>query len=89
MPAVKCAACKKASQLIHPDIHFSYPVITQKSGEKPIAADFIKEWRDFIAHNPYGNLYDWLQFIEAENKQGNITAQECNDIIRKLSLKKF
>jgi DNA polymerase-3 subunit delta' len=31
---------------------------------------------------PYGNIYDWLQFIGAENKQGNITAHECNDIIR-------
>ena len=34
-------------------------------------------------------MYDWLQFIGAENKQGNITANECNDIIRKLSLKSF
>jgi DNA polymerase-3 subunit delta' len=38
---------------------------------------------------PYGNAYDWLQFIGAENKQGNITAQECNDIIHKLNLKSF
>jgi DNA polymerase-3 subunit delta' len=34
-------------------------------------------------------VYDWLQFIGAENKQGNITAQECNDIIRQLNLKSF
>ena len=84
-----CPACKKANELIHPDIHFSYPVITKKPGEKPISTDFIKEWREFIAQNPYGNIYDWLQFIGAENKQGNITAHECNDIIRKLNLKSF
>jgi len=84
-----CPACTKANQLIHPDIHFSYPVITKKTGEKPISTDFIKEWREFIATNPYGNVYDWLQFIGAENKQGNITASECNDIIRKLNLKSF
>jgi DNA polymerase-3 subunit delta' len=34
-------------------------------------------------------VYDWLQFIGAENKQGNITAAECNDINRKLSLKSY
>jgi DNA polymerase-3 subunit delta' len=85
----ECPACKKAHQLIHPDIHFSYPVIPRKSGDKPIATDYIKEWREFIASSPYGNLYDWLQFIDAENKQGNITANECNDITRKLSLKSF
>ncbi len=84
-----CPACKKANELIHPDIHFSYPVITKKTGEKPISTDFIKEWREFIVTNPYGNVYDWLQFIGAENKQGNITAHECTDIIRKLNLKSF
>ena len=84
-----CPACKKANELIHPDIHFSYPVITKKPGEKPISTDFIKEWREFVNQNPYGNVYDWLQFIGAENKQGNITAHECNDIIRKLNLKSF
>jgi DNA polymerase-3 subunit delta' len=84
-----CPACTKANQLIHPDIHFSYPAITKKSGDKTVSTDFIKEWREFIATNPYGNVYDWLQFIGAENKQGNITAHECNDIIRKLNLKSF
>jgi DNA polymerase III subunit delta' len=85
----QCPACKKATALIHPDIHFSYPVITKKPGEKPISADFIKEWREFTVQNPYGNVYDWLQFIGAENKQGNITATECNDINRTMSLKSF
>ena len=84
-----CSSCIKAHQLVHPDIHFSYPVVTKKSGTPPISADYISEWREFIKNYPYGNVYDWLQFIGAENKQGNITAQECNDIIRKLSLKSF
>jgi len=84
-----CSSCVKAQQLIHPDIHFSYPVVTKKSGSPPISTDYISEWRSFIKTSPYGNVYDWLQYIGAENKQGNITAQECNDIIRTLSLKSF
>ncbi len=84
-----CAACTKAAQLVHPDIHFSYPVVTKKPGTPPISTDYINEWREFIKSYPYGNVYDWLQFIGAENKQGNITAHECNDIIRKLNLKSF
>ena len=79
----------KASDLVHPDIHFSYPVIPKKSGTPPISTDYITEWREFVKQMPYGNVYDWLQFIGAENKQGNITAVECNDIIRKLNLKSF
>src|SRR5882757_7737905 len=84
-----CPACVKASRWVHPDIHFSYPVIPRKSGDKPVSSDYSSEWREFMTQYPYGNAYDWLQFIGAENKQGNITAQECNDIIRKLSLKSF
>jgi len=79
----------KAEQLVHPDIHFSYPVVTKKSGTPPISTDYVSEWREFLKQFPYGNIYDWLQFIDAENKQGNITAYECNDIIRKLNLKSF
>ena len=84
-----CSACIKANKLMHPDIHYSHPIITKKPGEKPICTDFIKEWRDFYTTQPYGNVFDWLQFIKAENKQGNITAEECNDINRKISLKSF
>jgi len=79
----------KANNYIHPDIHFSYPVIPKKSGDKPVSTDYISEWREFIQQYPYGNVYDWLQSIGAENKQGNITAEECNDIIHKLNLKSF
>ena len=85
----QCAACKKATLLIHPDIHFCYPVISHKTGDKPISTDYITEWREFITKNPYGNSYDWLQFIGAENKQGNITSEETKDIVRKMSLKSF
>lgn len=80
---------QKANQLVHPDLHFSFPVITKKAGEKPTSSDYITEWREFIKQFPYGNVYDWLQMLGAENKQGNITAEECNDIMRKLSLKSF
>jgi DNA polymerase-3 subunit delta' len=80
---------QRADQLIHPDLHFSYPVIPRKSGDKPVSADYISEWREFIKSYPYGNVYDWLQFIGADNKQGNITADECNHIIHQLSLKSF
>lgn len=84
-----CTACQKASKLVHPDIHYSYPAVTKKSGDKLLSSDYAVEWRSFLAKQPYGNTYDWLQFINAENKQGNISAHECNDINRKLSLKSF
>lgn len=82
-------AFSRASQLIHPDLHFTFPVIPKKPTEKPTSIDYIEEWRSFISTYPYGNVYDWLQSIGADNKQGNITAEECNRIIRTLNLKSF
>lgn len=84
-----CASCSKAAALVHPDIHFSYPVIPRKSGDKVVSTEYSTEWRKFLGTNVYGNAFDWLQFIGAENKQGNITAAECEDINRKLNLKSF
>ena len=84
-----CASCKKASALMHPDIHFSFPTINRNSGDKTVANDFITEWRSFVKQTPFGNAYDWLESIGAENKQGNITAHECEDIQRKINLKSF
>ena len=49
-------------------------MIPKKSGEKPVSTDYITEWRDFMSTQPFGNVYEWLQHIGAENKQGNITA---------------
>lgn len=82
-------AFQRAAQLIHPDLHFSFPVISKKSGDKPVSADWMNEWREFVKLYSYGNVFDWLQFINAENKQGNITAEECVDILRTLNLKSF
>ena len=79
----------RAENLVHPDLHFTYPVVPRKSGDKPKSSDYGAEWREFVKTSPYSNAYDWLQFIGAENKQGNITADECNDIMRQLSLKSF
>jgi len=84
-----CASCTKNQKFIHPDLHFTFPVVPKKSGEPPVSADYITEWRAALASNPYMNANDWLQSIEAENRQGNITVRECHDIIRRLSLKTY
>ena len=84
-----CSACKKAAQLIHPDIHYSYPIFPRKPGAKSKCTDFVAEWRSFIQSNPYGNSYDWLQHARADNQQGNINVHECEDIQHKIALKPF
>jgi DNA polymerase-3 subunit delta' len=79
----ECANCRRSSQLAHPDLHFSFPTV----GPKASSSLFLEQWRQMIRQSPYFSVNDWLQFIGAENKQGNITKEECVQIVKKLSLK--
>lgn len=85
----QCAQCSKVSKLEHADLHLSYPSISPKPGTKAMSRYYITEFREFVGQTPYGTTYDWLQFINAENKQGNITAEECREIIDTLNLKSY
>jgi len=84
-----CPCCIKAQKWIHPDIHFSYPVVTKKAGEPAKSTDFIRQWRTICTEDIYLSHNQWLLAIDAENKQANITVNECHDIIKKLNLKSF
>ncbi len=81
----QCPACLKTSRLIHPDVHFSFPTI----GTNATSEAFLSQWRSALEQNAWLDVNDWLQHIGAENKQGNITKEECVNIIRKFSLKTF
>lgn len=95
----QCSSCIKVGQLIHPDLHFSYPALKRDSNHKQVlSTDYITEWRQFIQQYPYNNVADWIEFLKENsklkidnpgNKQGNITVFECDDISHKLSLKSF
>ncbi|MDR2956003.1 MAG: DNA polymerase III subunit delta' [Prevotella sp.] len=83
----KCASCVKYNHLAHPDLHFVFPIVKKAAKKKEVCDDYIAEWREFIKKNPYFNLGQWLDNIEAENSQGLIYAKESEEIIRKLSLR--
>ncbi|MBK7408499.1 MAG: hypothetical protein IPJ40_10830 [Saprospirales bacterium] len=80
-----CPNCQKSGRYVHPDWHFSFPTI----GTNGTSDRFLTEWREAITSQPYLNANQWLQRIGTENQQGNITKEECVQIVRKLSLKTF
>ncbi len=82
-----CGSCQKNTRMIHPDVHYTYPVIRLKPSPSPsLSYDFIEDWRREVQLNPYLSINDWLQSIKAENKQGNITADECREIIKRINM---
>ncbi|MCU0441168.1 MAG: hypothetical protein MUE96_02095 [Bacteroidia bacterium] len=83
-----CPSCIKFEKYIHPDLHFTFPTIAIE--KKKTSNDFISEWRQALLNNPYMSELQWLMHLDEEGKkQGNITAEECRDIIRKVGLKSF
>lgn len=84
------ACANKVAKLAHPDLHFVMPVNTNdKIKKNPISSHFSTEWRAFVLKNPYAALYDWLQCLGIEKKQGNISKYEAEDMSKKLSLKAY
>lgn len=80
-----CNHCHKVDRYIHPDVHYTYPTI----GSKVTSGDFLPAWRKFIGNGPYQDVQDWYRSLDGENKQGNITKDECDRIIKILSLKTY
>jgi DNA polymerase-3 subunit delta' len=84
-----CKSCVKHEKMIHPDLHFVFPVVKGKKELEPVSDSYIKEWREFVTKSPYFTLNDWLYSIEVGNAQGLIYSSEAAEIIKKLSLKTF
>jgi DNA polymerase-3 subunit delta' len=84
-----CKSCVKYEKMIHPDLHFVFPVIKNKKDSEPVSDSFIEEWREFVKRSPFFTLNNWLDSIEVGNAQGMIFATEASEIIKKLNLKTF
>lgn len=82
-----CPSCVKFNKLVHPDLHFVFPVVKKKSGKEVVSDDYIAEWRPFVLANPYFSLNHWLDAMDTDNAQALIYAKESDEITRKLSLK--
>jgi DNA polymerase-3 subunit delta' len=86
----RCPSCLKYDRLIHPDLHFVFPVFTTKSVTKdPVSDDFIAEWRRALLEHPYITPNQWYNYIGMENKQGSIIKRESEEIMKKLQLKSY
>ena len=80
----------KTTKLTHPDLHFVYPVNTNHAIKKhAVSTHFSEDWRNFVLKNSYGSLFEWLQSLGIENKQGNISVNEAHDMLKVLSLKAY
>ncbi|MDR2026715.1 MAG: DNA polymerase III subunit delta [Prevotellaceae bacterium] len=85
-----CPSCIKYNKLIHPDLHFVFPVnTTKKVKDKPVSDNFLTEWRKIVTDQKYFSEQNWYECMGIDNKQGNISAHEADRILSKLNYKPF
>jgi len=83
-----CPSCRKYAKLIHPDLHFVFPIFKPKNSKKEAYCDdFLPAWREMVLKSHYFSLNHWVNHINAENAQLTIYGHESESILRKLNLK--
>ncbi|MBQ9193105.1 MAG: hypothetical protein IJ156_05230 [Bacteroidales bacterium] len=73
----------RVKKLIHPDIHFVFPVA---GSDKPVSVQFIGKFRELLQENPYFFENELYAAIGIEGKQSNISVHEARSILERLSL---
>ena len=75
----------RVKKLIHPDIHFVFPV-AGPAKDKPVSDQFVIPWRELLQENPCFFENELYTAIGIEGKQGLISVNEARSILDKLSL---
>ena len=84
----ECTSCHKVSKLIHPDMHFVFPVTSGAKADatsKPTSDSYVRHWRELAMQNPYFLESDLFKALGIEGKSGNIAVAEAKSILEKLS----
>ncbi len=84
----ECPSCRQMSKLIHPDVHFVFPVNKgpKTSDDKPTSESYLTYWRELAVSNPYFLESDLQRALGIESRSGLIAVAEAKSIITKLSL---
>ena len=89
-----CPTCNQFQKLIHPDLHFAFPVnssrdVAESQKGRPISDHFLDNWRELVLNDPYFTEQDLYDAIGIDNKSGNISVHEARRIIERLQLRSF
>ena len=82
-----CPSCVKYKKLVHPDLHFVFPILKSSKPKCELCDDVLPLWREFVTANPYLSFDSWIRALNIGNGQPQIYSKESDELIRKLGLK--
>ena len=77
----ECPSCGKVGKLIHPDVHYVFPVISGK-----LSGSYAAQWRKLVLENMYFTEADLYSALDIEKKSSVIAVPEAKNLLETLSL---
>ena len=85
----KCSSCIKVKKMMHPDLHFSFPIQLSQTNKVTTSDDLLDVFIEMIIESPFFSKEQWADRMGNRNKQGIIGTKESQQVIKKLSLKSY
>lgn len=84
-----CPNCLKMKTLAHPDLHFVFPVVANKTNKIGSSIDRLVEWKELVLNQGYFNLNQWQMSLDEMGKNAAIAVEESRQILKRLALKSY
>ena len=84
-----CPNCIKNQLLMHPDVHFVFPVTSINNNQKPISENYLDVWRKQVLQSANLDITSWTDIISKGKKNLVIYVQEIYEIEKKINLKSY
>ena len=82
-----CPACLQHQTFNHTDTTFSFPYL--KKDDASTCADYLPQWREFLAQYPVEDYQAWLTILKNDNSQPRIFVKESEAILNRMTLSAY
>lgn len=81
-PCGHCRNCRLHADADHPDVHFSFPIVQNKSKGVLSCDDQKEAWHRMLEEAPAMPFEYWLELLDCGNSQPGIQVGEAQEILR-------